>query len=169
MSRIRKANVSDLDLIWPIVEKAIEKRRLEGSNQWQDGYPNPNAISEDIEKGYGYVLLAKDSPTIIGYAALIYEVEPAYEELQTGWLTSGIPYAVIHRMATLQTPSEKGLGTLFMEALAQKSKDDGLKSMRVDTNFDNTAMLRILDKLNYSYAGEVYFRGSARKAFEKIL
>jgi hypothetical protein len=30
-------------------------------------------------------------------------------------------------------------------------------------------MLRVLEKLGYVYCGEVYFRGSARKAFEKKL
>lgn len=170
MKRIRIAQLSDLEFIWPIVSASIEKRRLEGSQQWQDGYPNPDSIANDIGKGYGYVLLSKeDNKTIIGYAALIYDIEPAYEELTTGWLTKDSPYAVIHRMATLQDLPEKGLGTLFMQLLAEKSKEDGLKSLRVDTNFDNTAMLRILEKLNYTYAGEVYFRGSARKAFEIIL
>ncbi len=39
----------------------------------------------------------------------------------------------------------------------------------MDTNFDNTPMLRILEKLGYTYCGEVYFRGSARRAYEKVL
>ncbi|MFT4092143.1 MAG: hypothetical protein QM640_00795 [Niabella sp.] len=39
----------------------------------------------------------------------------------------------------------------------------------VDTNFDNAPMLHILNKLGYIYCGEVFFRGAARKAFEKVL
>lgn len=30
-------------------------------------------------------------------------------------------------------------------------------------------MLKIIEKLGYKYCGEVYFRGVARKAFEKLL
>ena len=42
-------------------------------------------------------------------------------------------------------------------------------SIRVDTNYDNIPMLKLLAALEYQYCGEVYFRGSARKAFEKVL
>jgi hypothetical protein len=42
-------------------------------------------------------------------------------------------------------------------------------SIKVDTNFDNIPMLRILEKLKYTYCGEVYFRGASRKAYEKEL
>ena len=47
--------------------------------------------------------------------------------------------------------------------------ESNVYSIKVDTNFDNVPMLRILDKLGYVYCGEVFFRGSARKAFEKVL
>jgi hypothetical protein len=30
-------------------------------------------------------------------------------------------------------------------------------------------MLKLFEKLGYQYCGEVYFRGSARKAFEKVI
>jgi hypothetical protein len=30
-------------------------------------------------------------------------------------------------------------------------------------------MLKIFERMNFSYCGEVYFRGSPRKAFEKVL
>lgn len=35
----RQATLSDLDDIWQIILFAKESRRLDGSNQWQDGYP----------------------------------------------------------------------------------------------------------------------------------
>lgn len=53
-----------------------------------------------------------------------------------------------------------------LEKLAMKRD---VYSVKVDTNFDNKAMLRILEKLNYQYCGKVYFRGGARMAFEKLL
>lgn len=54
----------------------------------------------------------------------------------------------------------------MIEALCRDKK---VYSIKVDTNFDNQPMLKILEKLQYTYCGEVYFRGSARKAFEKLL
>lgn len=41
--------------------------------------------------------------------------------------------------------------------------------MNVDTNFNNKPMLRILEKLGYTYCGDVYFWGSARRAYENVL
>ena len=63
----------------------------------------------------------------------------------------------------------KGFATEIFRRIEEFSRKNGILSIKVDTNFDNAAMLRILEKLGYKYCGEVYFRGSARKAFEKVL
>ncbi|WP_409450858.1 hypothetical protein [Epilithonimonas sp.] len=57
------------------------------------------------------------------------------------------------------------------EELKNKIGADGFvnSQQKVDTNFDNAAMLQILKKLGYTYCGEVYLAGSERKAFEKLL
>jgi hypothetical protein len=83
--------------------KAIARRKEDGSNQWQDGYPNPDGIQNDIDKNAGFVLTEGD--TIIGYSALLINDEPAYEKLEGQWLTSG-DYVVFHRVAI----SESHLG-----------------------------------------------------------
>jgi hypothetical protein len=49
--KLRSAIAQDLEAIWPLFAQGIEKRRLEGSAQWQDGYPNPQSIANDIDKG----------------------------------------------------------------------------------------------------------------------
>ena len=41
-------------------------------------------------------------------------------------------------------------------------------SIKVDTNFDNLAMLHILEKLDYQYCGEVYFREVPEKPSRKF-
>ncbi len=166
--KIRLAQIVDLDIIWEIISQAIEKRRLEGSTQWQDGYPNPNSIMTDIKNNWGRVLLADDGKTIIGYAALIFDIEEAYEDLEGEWLTNG-RYAVIHRMAVLRQNDVKGIGSQFLALLEDEVKKHDCPSLKVDTNFDNNAMLRVFEKRGFTYCGEVYFRGSARRAYEKVL
>jgi RimJ/RimL family protein N-acetyltransferase len=47
--------------------------------------------------------------------------------------------------------------------------DNDIISIKADTNHDNGGMLRVFEKLGYIYCGKVYFRGSARQAFEKVL
>ncbi len=162
----RKAKISEKIVIWQILQQAIERRKNEGSRQWQDGYPNLETIEDDIQKGFGYVLI-KDN-IVTAYAALIFEVEPAYEIIEGKWLSNG-PYAVVHRVAVANQFASKGFATQVFKEIEKVVLSKNIYSIKVDTNFDNAALLKIVDKLGYTYCGEVYFRGSARKAFEKIL
>ena len=163
---LRKAEISDKEVIWEMLQQAIQRRKNDGSNQWQDGYPNSETAVIDIKNDVGFVLEIKGN--IAGYAAIIFDIEPAYEVIEGNWLSNG-KYAVIHRVAI----SEKFLGqgiakNLFLE-IANYVISQNISSIKVDTNFDNIQMLKILQRLHYTYCGEVYFRGSPRKAFEKIL
>ncbi|MBL1408330.1 GNAT family N-acetyltransferase [Sphingobacterium faecale] len=164
----RKATISDVDAVWAVLEEAIAKRRNDGSDQWQDGYPNREVIVEDVEKGYGFVA-ERIEGAIVAYIAVIGAIEPAYEALTGKWLTER-PYTVIHRLAVSQRDVIKGLGTWMMLEAENVSLSQDRLSIKVDTNYDNAGMLRVFDKLGYVYCGEVYFRGGAqRKAFEKLL
>jgi GNAT superfamily N-acetyltransferase len=162
----RKATAEEIPQIWIIIQQAIARRKIDGSQQWQDGYPNETVIQQDIAKGIGYVLT--DGDTIAGYAAILFNDEPAYEHLKGTWL-SNEDFVVVHRVAISDDYIGKGLAQkifLFTEDLAI---DNNIFSIKVDTNFDNIPMLKILEKLGYTYCGEVTFRGSIRKAFEKNL
>lgn len=163
---LRKANSSEIPVIWEILQQAIEQRRLDGSKQWQDGYPNEQSVRSDIEKGYGYVL--EQNEKVIAYAAIIFDTEPAYEEIEGKWLTNGA-YAVVHRVAVSNQVKGKGMATKLFEMTEDLCRDQKVYSIKVDTNFDNVPMLKIVDRLGYTYCGEVYFRGAARRAYEKML
>lgn len=162
----RPSTTNDKESIWKILQQAIARRKSEGSDQWQQGYPNPETVEGDIQKNWGFVL--EIDGVVAGYAAVIFEVEPAYEIIEGNWLTKG-KYVVIHRVAIADKFAGQGLATKIFLEIEKVALDQNIFSIKVDTNFDNIPMLKILDKLNYTYCGEVYFRGSARKAFEKIL
>ena len=163
---LRKAQIPEAEIIWQILQQAIERRRKDGSNQWQDGYPNQEVVKTDISLGKGYVLEIDNA--IAAYAALVFNDEPAYNEIIGDWLTND-DFLVIHRVAVSDDFLGKGIAVLLFQKLEEFAKENQVFSIKVDTNFDNLAMLHILEKLDYQYCGEVYFRGSARKAFEKVL
>lgn len=164
---LQVAKAEDQLAIWNIIKDAITKRKSEGSDQWQNGYPNPNAILEDIHNKHGYV--ARDSNNLIrAYIAIIDDIEPAYEVDSVQWLTKE-PYTVIHRLAVDQQNPLKGLATWIMKESEKISLQIGRNSIKVDTNFDNAPMLRIFEKLGYTYCGKVILNGGERLAFEKIL
>ena len=163
----RKAAAVDIPQIWTIIQQAIVRRKNDGSLQWQDGYPNETVIQQDISKGIGYILTQNDI-TIIGYAAVLFNDEPAYGQLKGTWL-SNEEFAVVHRVAISNDYLGKGLAQKIFCFTEDLALQNNIHSIKIDTNFDNIPMLKILKKLGYTYCGEVTFRGCARKAFEKRL
>lgn len=164
--QLRKATITEVPVIWEILQYAIAQRKADGSQQWQDGYPNENSIRNDVDNGSAYVL--EDNGTILLYAAVIFDKEPAYENIEGKWLTEG-DYMVLHRVAASPLAKGKGIATQFFQIIEDLCVQNNVFSIKIDTNFDNVPMLKIIDRLGYTYCGEVYFRGSARKAFEKVL
>lgn len=162
----RKALDSEVDEIWGILQFAIQRRKNDGSEQWQDGYPNAASIRNDLKNDCAYVLA--DEHGILAYGAVIFDIEPAYDSIKGAWLSDG-DYVVLHRVAAAERSKGMRIATSFFIAVEDLVKTKNVNSIKVDTNFDNIAMLKILERLGYQYCGEVFFRGSARKAFEKCI
>lgn len=164
--QLRLALKAELPIIMEIIDQAKARRKAEGSNQWQDGYPNMASLEADIDKKCGYVLAIDNK--IVGYCAALVNDEPAYKDLEGHWLTTG-DFIVIHRVAIHDDFLGKGFAIKIFDAIEKLAISKGIFSIKVDTNFDNLPMLHIFEKLGYQYCGQVYFRGSARRAYEKIL
>ncbi|MCL7987656.1 GNAT family N-acetyltransferase [Sphingobacterium sp. lm-10] len=162
----RQAKIREANAIWNILQDAVARRKADGSAQWQDGYPNLQVVEKDIDRGAGYVLV--DGDFLVGYCAILIDDEPAYQNIQGTWLTDG-SFVVFHRVAVSKDYIGMGMAQQLLLHIETFAKEHAIQSLRADTNFDNTAMLRIFEKMNYQYCGEVVFRGSSRKAFEKVL
>ncbi|WEK70735.1 MAG: GNAT family N-acetyltransferase [Candidatus Chryseobacterium colombiense] len=164
--KLRKADIEDRDKIWTILQQAIERRRQDGSSQWQNGYPNLDTVESDIAKGFGYVMTVDGEIAV--YSALIINDEPAYSTIEGAWLSDG-EFVVVHRVAVDEKFAGQGMAKKLFDHIEEFTKSNGIQSVKVDTNFDNTAMLKILEGKGYSYCGEVCLAGGMRKAFEKII
>ncbi|MDG2432372.1 GNAT family N-acetyltransferase [Flavobacterium sp.] len=164
--QFRQATTQEIPAIWEILQQAIARRKADGSKQWQDGYPNPTVIESDITKDAGYVIT--DNDTIVGYVALLINDEPEYANIEGEWLTNG-DFVVFHRVAIAENQLGKGLAKKLLLHIEEFAIANGIVSIKADTNFDNLAMIAVFEKLGYQYCGQVYFRGSARRAYEKVL
>ena len=164
--QFRKAQTEEIPEIWIILQAAIHRRKEDGSTQWQDGYPNPDVIKKDIEKAVAYVMT--EDKIIVGYCAILINDEPEYEKIIGKWL-SNEDYIVFHRVAVAETHLGKGLAKKLMAFIEAIAKEKNINSIKADTNFDNVIMMSIFEKMGYKYCGEVYFRGSPRRAYEKML
>lgn len=164
--QFRKATLHEIPQIWEILQKAIQRRKEDGSNQWQDGYPNLEVVKVDIEKETGFVLT--EGENLVGYCAILINDEPAYAGIKGKWL-SNKDFVVVHRIAISKDYLGNGLAKEVMRFIEEFARENNIYSVKADTNFDNLAMIKTFEKAGYVYCGEVYFRGSPRRAYEKVL
>lgn len=163
----RRAEEKDADRIWEIIGQAKAQMYREKKQQWNESYPAPANIAADIGSGYGYVLCGGEE--VIAYGAVIFDGEPAYRTIQGEWLSGDRPYVVVHRLAVAEEMKRRGVAVVFMQGVERLSLGRSVRSFRVDTNFDNFYMHRILEKLGFAYCGEITYQQGARMAYEKIL
>lgn len=162
--RFRRAVASDIPAVEAIMKKAVGKMLAEGKCQWDETYPTAVHIADDIERGIGHVLEIDGRP--VAYGAILINGEPAYDNLDGKWLSDD-DYVVVHRIAVDTDMSSRGLGRTFMNEVADYAVLNGVHSFKIDTNFDNSAMLHLLKSLGFSYCGEIHYPRGDRMAFEK--
>ena len=163
----RRAQMSDLDQVMGIIRDAQAMMAEEGRTQWQDGYPSASDIVSDIEKGYAYVLESDEG--LLAYGAVVFDGEPTYAEIEGQWHCDK-PYVVVHRQATARRLMGRGLGAKFLGCVEMLALENGFENFRIDTNYDNGYMLKLLGKQGFSYCGIITLRsGDKRQAFEKML
>lgn len=167
----RRAAEADAVRIMQIIRQAQAQMAALGSRQWQDGYPAPANIARDIEHGYGRVLCKPADTTpeaVIAYGAVVLDGEPAYDAIDGAWITAG-PYVVLHRLAVADEMKQRGVAAEYMRRTEELGRTEGMASFRVDTNFDNGYMLRLLDRAGFIYCGKIVYASGERLAFEKPL
>ena len=162
----RKATAEDAARIWEIILQAKAQMLRQNKQQWDETYPLPENINSDIRNGYAYVLC--NESRIIAYAAVVFDGEPAYNSIDGRWLSEQ-PYVVVHRLAVADEMKQKGIASLFMQKIEELSHSLGIHSFKVDTNFDNFYMHKMLEKLGFSYCGEISYQRGNRMAYEKLL
>ena len=167
----RKAQTGDFNAIMLLMSHAQAAIRTLGIDQWQDGYPEPELITEDIALQRGWVFA--DGETVAGYAVLLTGREPVYDELDGAWLTSGDRYVTIHRMAIDDGYRGTGLSRTMIAFAEEQAREQGLLSVRADTHRGNLAMRGLMRKCGYALCGEVRYDVTAgdpiRVAYEKLL
>ena len=161
----RKATTEDIDTIERMIKAASGRLGAAGIDQWQRGYPNRTSIENDVEAGVGMVLALGNE--ILAYGAVIFTGEPAYNDLTGGqWLTNG-EYAVVHRLCVSEIFVGMGFAKQFMSA-AEAVAAERVKSFRIDTHPDNKIMQNLVERMGFTYCGDVVIE-SRRLAYEKII
>ena len=161
----RKATTEDIDTIERMIKAASGRLGAAGIDQWQRGYPNRTSIENDVEAGVGMALALGNE--VLAYGAVIFTGEPAYDDLTGGqWLTND-EYAVVHRLCVSEIFVGMGFAKQFMSA-AEAMAAERVKSFRIDTHPDNKIMQNLVERMGFTYCGDVVIE-SRRLAYEKII
>lgn len=164
----RKSRKSDLNRIMEIIKAAQKYMKESGIDQWQDGYPNEESITSDIESGESYVL-EKDG-NVIATSYLSFKGESDYNTIYEGEWISDEKYAVVHRVAVDNDLKGNGIAGKVFDYVEKICLEKGVYDIKIDTHRHNKSMQRFLEKKGFKKCGIIYLKdNSERIAFEKVL
>ncbi len=167
----RRAAEADMPELMRLVREAQAFMRGLGIDQWQDGYPEPETLMEDIRVGRLYVLA--EGNAVRAMAALLLTEEPVYASIDGAWRTpDGAKYLTLHRMATDDAARGREVAARMLAEAERIARENDCASVRADTHPGNVAMRRFLQKHGFEYCGVVYYdiKGGTpdRVAYEKF-
>lgn len=163
---LQLAEMRDIETAVSLINDGRQYLKEQGSDQWQNGYPDAEIIREDILCRRGYFITDGDDK--LAYLCLDFKGEPAYTDIKGKW-KSNQPYAVIHRVAVSRDKVGNGLSAAIFHLSEELCREKGIYSMRADTDLKNKIMQHILKKHGFEYCGTVWFVDSDKLAFEKVL
>ena len=128
-------------------------------------YPNFDTI---VEIYNAKKVCHQNDGDIIGYMCIDFSGEPAYDDIKGAWRRD-TPYAVIHRMAFSQKARGKGIAGIAFDLIERFCLEQGVRNIRVDTDFPNKRMQHILEKQGFVHCGVIVFQGGEKLAYDKLL
>lgn len=174
MYSLRHSVQEDIPAIMEIISEAQNYFSRKGIQQWQNGYPNPEVISNDIRKGNSYVLVEETPESdregkILATVMISFDGEPTYAQIDGQWLTDG-RYAVIHRLAVRPELKGRNIAGWVIGQAQQMCAGRNYPSIRIDTHAENHSMQQVAVKNGFQYCGIIIVAdGSPRLAYEKVL
>lgn len=165
---IRHSTYNDIESIMNIIRQAQAYFKSKRIDQWQNNYPNPSVIENDINLDESYVILMNQK--IVGTYVLSFRNESTYDIIYDGnWLTHD-KYAVIHRIAFDQSIKGQGLSKNVLDYIYTQCINNEIYSIKIDTHEDNSVMRKMLVSNGFIHCGTILLRdGNKRLAYEKRL
>ncbi len=149
---MRQATLSDLPTIMAIINEAKELLKKDGSPQWQDGRPNEEILTNDINHKHCFVLIYDHS---IASTVSLTGTDPHYAEIDGQWHNNTDPYYTIHRIAISSQFRGKHLTNYLFSNIITYTLLQGIKNIRIDTHEINKRMQGLSLKFGFEYRGIV--------------
>lgn len=166
--KIRKPTKKDIPAIMEMIDWAKADMMKAKIDQWQDGFPNAEIITKDIENGNAHLVVHNGK--VVGFGVLIFGKEPTYEKIYKGKWQSSDPYATIHRVVVHRDHKGKGISRFLFAHFEMQCILNDTSWIRIDTHEKNTPMNRLIAGTGFIRSGAIYVRPKAeRTVFEKKL
>ena len=160
-----KADISQLDEIFSLYQKAIIIMENDGIHQWDEIYPDKAVLEEDINKNQMYIGI-KDQKIAVCFVLS----EECDEEYKNGkWEYPEARFTVIHRLCVNPDFQKQGIATQTMEYLERLCKSEGYDSIRLDCFTENPYSRKLYEKAGYYVVGYADWRKGRFELREKKL
>ena len=150
---IRKAILSDLDVIHKLTQSCAQAMIAKGIYQWNEHYPKRERFEKDIQLQELYVF-EKDA-VIIGTIVLTEIMDEEYIPIE--WLTKNDNNVYIHRLAIDPEYWGKGYAQQLMDFAEGYARKNNYESVRLDTFSQNTRNQKFYETRGYQRLGNIYF------------
>ncbi len=135
MIHIRKGTVADLDAIMACYDAAKRYMRQNGNhNQWINGYPSRELVTDDIASGISYVGVDDHGDVAMAFVFIIGQ-DPTYAVIEDGQWPDSLPYGTIHRLGS--NGRHHGILRICVDFCM-----GAIDNIRLDTHADNITMQR---------------------------
>jgi GNAT superfamily N-acetyltransferase len=149
---ILRANLSHLESAWAVIDQCRDALRKRGIEQWDDTYPTPETVAQDIAAEQLFVV--STGPQCHAVVTLNSRQEPEYGTLP--WRTAE-PALVIHRLCVDPAIQRRGLGRQLMDFAERYATDKKYASIRLDAYSGNADALAFYRQRGYRDVGQVRF------------
>ena len=154
---VRPAAPGDLDAVWALVRRAVQKMREEGSEQWGEDYPTRADYEEDLRRGRLAAAVSAQGQAETAYAGVPWAVEG--------------PALVVHRVAVDPALERGGVASALLTYAEDWARARGIPVFHADTYCKNRKMQALFRKRGFVQRGEIHLPGRSLPfpAFEKLL
>ncbi|WP_228390805.1 GNAT family N-acetyltransferase [Chryseobacterium contaminans] len=164
MTMIRKAVHEDVLQASQVLEEVKTHMLSEGIDQWDEEYPNIKVLTEDTEKGEGFVY--EEEGKVLAYMALNELCDEEYNDLD--WKTP-TPFLVIHRLYVKPKAQGKGISSKMIRYAEEFALQNQYRSIRFDAFSLNDTANIVYTKKGYDLVGTVRFRKGIFNCYEKVV
>ncbi len=163
---VRLAKMKELDKIVEIMDREKLNMKKSGINQWDRKYPTKSIYEEDINKGELY--LVEVGGEIGGFGVINKKIDKKYDSIN--WTLKEKCYSM-HRVIVNSELGKKGIGNFLFLHMEKLAKNEGIRTIHIDTYIENFKAQKLFLKLGYKRVEEFKLKEGMKNfiAFEKNL